>query len=328
MLGLSICTGVISAFVATVLKDPGIVRGIRDHVEEMEKQPIATKDALSDWDSSSSDTSDEIDLESFDIAGTIAIHDSDEDSDDSTRGDVNDVDSSAGRDSTEAKFEPVGFHSMRKPSKDLETSSSAVGGNVDSTAPESGPSVTPGSIAHLRSNPTQPHSASLNDSSKPMTLGDRFLQDLEMEREQSRPPARPRPQGEIGSHMAAQQHPIEMANRAGGPTHGRTGAGNRAITPDQLAQIRRKRARRPPLSSYCDICCLTPPPGSAHCEDCEVCIAGYDHHCPWTSKCIGEDNVCEFYTWVITGLLAIAYMGVMTGLSFHPDLNDPSARHH
>ena len=31
-----------------------------------------------------------------------------------------------------------------------------------------------------------------------------------------------------------------------------------------------------------------------HCEDCNICIIGYDHHCPWTSKCIGKGNIFYF----------------------------------
>ena len=36
-------------------------------------------------------------------------------------------------------------------------------------------------------------------------------------------------------------------------------------------------------------------PRSRHCSTCNVCIKGYDHHCPWTSKCIGEANLYRFY---------------------------------
>ena len=32
-----------------------------------------------------------------------------------------------------------------------------------------------------------------------------------------------------------------------------------------------------------------------HCYDCDICIEGYDHHCPWTSKCIGRKNLYTFY---------------------------------
>ena len=28
-----------------------------------------------------------------------------------------------------------------------------------------------------------------------------------------------------------------------------------------------------------------------HCFDCGICIEGYDHHCPWVSKCIGNKNL-------------------------------------
>ena len=34
--------------------------------------------------------------------------------------------------------------------------------------------------------------------------------------------------------------------------------------------------------------------GYKHCEICEICCEGYDHHCPWTSKCVGRGNIYYF----------------------------------
>ena len=39
-----------------------------------------------------------------------------------------------------------------------------------------------------------------------------------------------------------------------------------------------------------------------HCFDCGICIEGYDHHCPWVSKCIGNKNLYSFYCFM-TGIL-------------------------
>ena len=35
-----------------------------------------------------------------------------------------------------------------------------------------------------------------------------------------------------------------------------------------------------------------------HCEDCDVCIEGWDHHCVWVGKCIGKQNLTMFYVFV------------------------------
>ena len=39
---------------------------------------------------------------------------------------------------------------------------------------------------------------------------------------------------------------------------------------------------------YCDLCSVYQPPSAMHCPDCNVCIEGYDHHCPW----MGQWYVC------------------------------------
>lgn len=51
-----------------------------------------------------------------------------------------------------------------------------------------------------------------------------------------------------------------------------------------------------------------------HCYDCEICIEGYDHHCPWTSKCIGRGNLRYFYTFIISTMLLLAYLILSTSL--------------
>ena len=35
---------------------------------------------------------------------------------------------------------------------------------------------------------------------------------------------------------------------------------------------------------YCDLCSVYQPPGAMHCPECNVCVEGYDHHCPWMGQ--------------------------------------------
>jgi len=37
-----------------------------------------------------------------------------------------------------------------------------------------------------------------------------------------------------------------------------------------------------------------------HCEDCDVCIDNFDHHCIWVGKCIGGKNLKIFYLFIAT----------------------------
>ena len=46
--------------------------------------------------------------------------------------------------------------------------------------------------------------------------------------------------------------------------------------------------------------------GVIHCGDCNVCVKGFDHHCPWTGKCIGKYNIIPFYCFVF-GLIAFIF---------------------
>ncbi len=44
-----------------------------------------------------------------------------------------------------------------------------------------------------------------------------------------------------------------------------------------------------------------------HCLSCKLCIIGYDHHCSWSSKCIGEGNILWFKIFVSTLALFFIY---------------------
>jgi hypothetical protein len=45
-----------------------------------------------------------------------------------------------------------------------------------------------------------------------------------------------------------------------------------------------------------------------HCYCCDICIEDYDHHCPWTSKCVGGGNLLPFYVFVASTLFYVLYL--------------------
>lgn len=47
---------------------------------------------------------------------------------------------------------------------------------------------------------------------------------------------------------------------------------------------------------------------ASHCDDCGICIEGMDHHCPWTSHCVGKNNTITFYIFVLSTLFSICYL--------------------
>jgi hypothetical protein len=48
--------------------------------------------------------------------------------------------------------------------------------------------------------------------------------------------------------------------------------------------------------------------GTEHCVDCDICVMGNDHHCQWTSKCIGKNNLFFFKCFLRIIIFHIAYM--------------------
>ena len=48
--------------------------------------------------------------------------------------------------------------------------------------------------------------------------------------------------------------------------------------------------------------------GTEHCIDCDICVLGNDHHCQWTSKCIGKNNLLIFKIFTRLVFLHLSYM--------------------
>lgn len=66
----------------------------------------------------------------------------------------------------------------------------------------------------------------------------------------------------------------------------------------------------------CRICSFRMARGTYHCRSCDVCVRNYDHHCPWTSKCIGGSNLRRFYVFVTITPLYLIYYAVMILVAF------------
>ena len=58
----------------------------------------------------------------------------------------------------------------------------------------------------------------------------------------------------------------------------------------------------------------------AHCYKCKFCCEGLDHHCAWTTKCIGSGNNKEFKCFLFTFFMLIVYFGI-SALWFEPSRN-------
>ena len=67
----------------------------------------------------------------------------------------------------------------------------------------------------------------------------------------------------------------------------------------------------------CMHCDVIRGPNAQHCYDCDLCIRGLDHHCPWTGKCIGERTLWNFHMFLgsLCGLIIFSVVCVFAFLS-------------
>ena len=74
---------------------------------------------------------------------------------------------------------------------------------------------------------------------------------------------------------------------------------------------------------YCHVCNTWKPERTRHCKQCKMCVAKYDHHCPWIGSCVGYHNFKYFihfsmWCWLATTLYtfeAVRFSFFMNGIS-------------
>ena len=62
-------------------------------------------------------------------------------------------------------------------------------------------------------------------------------------------------------------------------------------------------------------CKIIRQPRTVHCYKCDICIYGYDHHCPWIGKCVGSDNLCAFRLFLFSVMAAISVFSLCVFIS-------------
>lgn len=78
-----------------------------------------------------------------------------------------------------------------------------------------------------------------------------------------------------------------------------TGNGGQTISNNVRRELRVNRTKfdcKKVGEPWCDICDVQQGTRKriSHCYDCNVCIEGIDHHCPWMGKCVGRGNMNVF----------------------------------
>lgn len=77
---------------------------------------------------------------------------------------------------------------------------------------------------------------------------------------------------------------------------------------------------------FCRICMVDTDQEAYHCEDCDVCIEEYDHHCVFFSKCIGGGNIYQF--WGTIGGVLFNFLNIAVMLAVTSAMHGSLSTHH
>mmetsp|Transcript_15376 Transcript_15376/g.17405 ORF Transcript_15376/g.17405 Transcript_15376/m.17405 type:complete len:259 (+) Transcript_15376:113-889(+) len=70
--------------------------------------------------------------------------------------------------------------------------------------------------------------------------------------------------------------------------------------------------------TLCRYCNIYRDYGTRHCYDCNACIYEHDHHCPWTGKCIGGNNI-RYFNFFIASLFIHLFYVIFTSIQASTD---------
>ena len=70
-----------------------------------------------------------------------------------------------------------------------------------------------------------------------------------------------------------------------------------------------KEKKEDEIYLYCNLCDIhvNKKSKTVHCSKCGMCIEEFNHHCDWIGKCIGKNNLYEFYFLVFWIFVIILY---------------------
>lgn len=63
-----------------------------------------------------------------------------------------------------------------------------------------------------------------------------------------------------------------------------------------------------PRTVACGQCAIQRPMQARHCQHCGQCVLNIDHHCPWSGKCIAENNMAAFNSFLCVLCFEVYFM--------------------